>query len=152
VQKIQSRAGIEFEDGTEVGIDAERNAGTETMSALAQLRTNCPESPNPALLMAAAHAFSESLAIVAAATGLIVYANQAWCSMFECSDPSQLQGRPVEDLIPLDSVSVMHGAAPGTALNGERENGSGAHFVHTRRDGTRLHIEVARVNFRWGGQ
>jgi PAS domain-containing protein len=76
------------------------------MSAIAQLRPKSPGSPDPALFMAAVQASPESLAIVASASGLMVYANPAWCGMFECPDPSQLQGRPVEDLIPAHFLSV----------------------------------------------
>ena len=53
--------------------------------------TDAPGTPDPALLLAAVQAFPESLAIVAG--GSIVYANPAWAGMFECADPSQLQGR-----------------------------------------------------------
>lgn len=105
------------------------------MSAIAQLRPKSDGSPDPALLLAAVQASPESLAIIS--SGCIVYANPAWCEMFECSDPSQLQGRPVVDLIPAHSLSLVPGAEP----NDE------AHFVHTGRDGSCLHIELAGARF-----
>jgi two-component system, cell cycle sensor histidine kinase and response regulator CckA len=96
--------------------------------------------------MAAFQALPESMAIVAGASGVIVYANPAWCDMFECSEPSQILGRPLDELVPAYALSVR----PGAALNGERDN-PGAHFVHTRKDGTRLHIELTRTGFRLRG-
>ena len=115
------------------------------MSAIAQLRPNRSGSPDPALLMAAFQAVPESLAIVASTSGVMVYANPAWCGMFECSDPAQLQGRPVEDLIPSHLLAVRPGAAMNEEISAE------AHFVHTRSDGTQLHIEVARAGFHLRG-
>ena len=113
------------------------------MSAIAQLRPNRSGSPDPALLMAAFQALPESMAIVAGASGVIVYANPAWCDMFECSEPSQILGRPLDEWVPAYTLSVRSGAV----LNGERDN-PGTHFVHTRGDGTRLHIELnARIRF-----
>ena len=109
------------------------------MSAIAQLRPKSDGSPDPALLLAAVQASPQSLAIIS--SGLIVYANPAWCGMFECPDPSQLQGRPIEDLIPAHSHSVMPGAEPSEE----------AHFVHTRRDGSCLHIELAGARFHQRG-
>ena len=64
--------------------------------------------PIAALLLAAVQALPESLAIAAA--GLIVYANPAWCGMFECPDPAQLRGLPVDDLLPAEFVSFGPGA------------------------------------------
>jgi two-component system, cell cycle sensor histidine kinase and response regulator CckA len=115
------------------------------MSAIALLRPNNFGSPDSALLMAACQAVPESLAIVASASRVIVYANPAWCGMFECSDPAKLLGRPVEDLIPPHLLSVR----PGVAKNEEID--SEAHFVHTRRDGTHLHIAIARADFHLRG-
>ena len=46
-------------------------------SAFAQYQPYPPEVPDPAMLLAAVQVFPESLAIVA--SGLIVYANLAWC-------------------------------------------------------------------------
>jgi two-component system cell cycle sensor histidine kinase/response regulator CckA len=116
------------------------------MSAIAQLRPNRSGSPDPALLMAAFQAVPESLAIVASTSGVMVYANPAWYEMFECSDPSQILGRPLDELIPAYARSVRSGAV----LNSERDN-LGARFVHTRGDGTRLHIELTRTGFRRRG-
>jgi two-component system, cell cycle sensor histidine kinase and response regulator CckA len=96
------------------------------MSAIVQLRPKSDGSPDPALLLAAIQASPESLAIIS--SGCIVYANPAWCAMFECADLSQLLGRPVEDLITADSG-----------------------FVHTRRDGSSLHIELAGARFHLRG-
>ena len=112
------------------------------MSAIAQLRPNRSGSPDPALLTAAFQALPESMAIVAGASGAIVYANPAWCEMFECSDPSQILGRPLDELVPAYALSVRPGAVP----NSEPDN-LGAQFVHTRGDGTRLHIELTRTGF-----
>lgn len=108
-------------------------------SAIAQLQPNHPGAPDPALLAAAVDALPESLAIIA--SGLIVYANAAWSELFECLDPRQLQGRPVEELIPAQSLSAM----PLGTEDGERRLIPETHFVHTRKDGTRLHMELARV-------
>ena len=126
------------------------------MSAIAQLRPNRSGSPDPALLMAAFQSLPESLAIVASTTGagtsdasasgVIVYANPAWCDMFECSEPSQILGRPLDELVPACALSLR----PGAPLNGERDN-SGANFVHTRGDGARVHIELTRTLFRRRG-
>ncbi len=114
-----------------------------TMNAIAQLRPNSPESLDPAVLLAAIGAFPESLAIVA--SGLMVYGNPAWCGMFECLDPSQLQGRPVEDLIPGRTLA----AVPRTPSN--PEGGHAVQFVRTCKDGTCLHIEMTRADFHLRG-
>jgi two-component system cell cycle sensor histidine kinase/response regulator CckA len=131
------------------------------MSAIAQLRPNRSGSPDPALLMAAFQSLPESLAIIAStasasttgantsgasASGVIVYANPAWCDLFECSEPSQILGRPLDELVPAYTDYVR----PVAPLNGERDN-PGAHFIHTRGDGTRLHIELTRTVFRRRG-
>ncbi|MGH9545369.1 MAG: two-component system sensor histidine kinase NtrB [Terriglobales bacterium] len=113
------------------------------MNALAQLRPNSPGSLDPAVLLAAIGAFPESLAIVA--SGLMVYINPAWCGMFECLDPSQLQGRPVEDLIPAPTLA----AVPSTPANDE--GGHTVRFARTRKDGTCLHIELTRADFHLRG-
>jgi two-component system, cell cycle sensor histidine kinase and response regulator CckA len=115
------------------------------MNAIAQLRPDSAGSPDPDLLLAAVQALPESLAI--AASGRMVYANPAWCRMFECSDPSQLQGLPLEDLFPADFPSFD----PGSGLDGECESGPDAQFVYTRTDGTRRHIELAREAFNLRG-
>jgi len=117
------------------------------MSAIAQLRPRRSGSPDPALLAAAMQALPESLAIVASASGLMVYANSAWCGMFECPDPSQLLGRPLTDLIAVDGLFVK----PAVSEKDRRDSGSEAHLVHTRRDGTHQHIELARTGFRLRG-
>lgn len=127
-----------LEVGTEIGIE---------MSVIAQLRPKSNGSPDPAVFMAAVHAFPESLAIVK--SGVMVYANAAWCGMFECPDPAQLLGRPVEDLLPAHSLSVRTGGV--LSEEDESEAAPEAHFVHTRRDGTRLHIELARAGFHLRG-
>jgi PAS domain-containing protein len=121
--------------------------GIEMMSAIAQLRPRRSGSPDPAPLAAAMQALPESLAIVASASGLMVYANSAWCGMFECPDPSQLLGRPLEDLIEVDGLSVR----PALSEEDRRDSGSEAHLVHTRRDGTHQHLELARTGFRLRG-
>jgi PAS domain S-box-containing protein len=115
------------------------------MNAIAQLRPDSAGSPDPDLLLAAVQALPESLAI--AASGRMVYANPAWCRMFECADPSQLQGLPLEDLFPADFPSFD----PGSGLDGECESGPEAQFVYTRTDGTRRHIELAREAFNLRG-
>ena len=115
------------------------------MSAIAQLRPNSPGSPDPAILLAAVQAFPETLAIVA--SGLIVYANPAWCEMFDCLDRSQHQGRRLEDLLPTPSLSLENGGAPSD----ERMMSSEACFTNTRRDGSHLHLEVTRTGFQLRG-
>jgi signal transduction histidine kinase len=134
------------------------------MSAIAQLRRNRPASPDPAVLLAAVQAFPESLAIIA--SGLILYANPAWCAMFECPDPSQLQERAVKDLLPTHSFSIVPAVQKdGAEKNGPQKNGaqkseaeknnetgtSPQSFVHTRSDGTGLQLEVARAGFQLRG-
>ncbi len=116
------------------------------MSAITQLRPSNSGSPDPQLLTAAFQAVKESLAIVASASGVIVYANPAWCGMFECSDPEQLLGRPVDELIPAYLPSVRPWAAKNEEINPE------AHFIHTRRNGSHLHIEIARSGFHLRGE
>ena len=75
------------------------------MSAIAQLRPGCSGSPDPALITAAFQALPESLAIEASGSGLIVYANRAFCEMFEGSDPAQILGRPLDEMIPAHARS-----------------------------------------------
>ncbi|MGC2182339.1 MAG: ATP-binding protein [Terriglobales bacterium] len=115
------------------------------MSAIAQLRPNSPGSPDPATLLAAVQAFPGSLAILA--SGRVVYANPAWCEMFECLDRSQLQDREMEALFPPPLLSVETGAAPGE----QREISPEARFTHSRRDGTHRHLEVTRAYFQLRG-
>lgn len=114
-------------------------------SAIAQLQPHRPGSPDPALLTAAVEAFPESLAIIA--SGLVVYANPAWCQMFEC-DPSQILGQPVGDFIPAHSLC----SEPISAVHEERDTGPDTQFVHTRRDGARLDIELGRTRFHLRGR
>lgn len=110
-------------------------------SAIAQLQPNRPGAPDPAVLLAAVQAFPESLAIVA--SGLVAYANPAWCEMFECSD-LQIQGRELADFVPQHPLSILFRPQSNEAGDALRD----ANFVLTRSDGTRLHLEVARVGFR----
>lgn len=84
-------------------------------NAIVQLWPDRPGSTDPAVILAAVQAFPESLAI--AASGVIVYANPACCEMFECADPSQLQGRAVDHLMP--SLSLVRSAAGDTGLRME---------------------------------
>ncbi len=115
------------------------------MNAIAQLRPDNAGSPDAALLLAAVQALPESLAIAAA--GLIVYANPAWCGMFECPDPAQLRGLPVDDLLPAEFVSF----GPGSGALDGREMGPEAQFAYTRKDGTRRHLELVREDFHLRG-
>jgi two-component system, cell cycle sensor histidine kinase and response regulator CckA len=116
------------------------------MSAIAQLRPNRSGSPDPALVTAAFQALPESLAIVASTSGLIVHANPACCEMFECSDPAQILGRPLAEMVP----TYAHPAGPAVVTNGDRDH-PGAHFVHIRRDGSRQFIKLTRTIFRRRG-
>jgi two-component system, cell cycle sensor histidine kinase and response regulator CckA len=111
------------------------------MNAIAQLRPKNNGSPDPVLLTAAVQAFPESPAIVK--SGIIVYANPAWRGLFECPDSSQLVGQPLEDLLPANLRLAV--------LNGGPEIGPEAHFVLTRNDGTRLHMEITQMGFRMRG-
>ena len=111
------------------------------MNAIAQLRPNSPGPPDPAVLLAAVQACPESLAIVA--SGRIVYANPAWRAMFECPKRSQLQGGEAGDLLPEPLVSVATSAQPGE----EREMSTEARVIRTRKDGSSVHLEVARAGF-----
>ncbi len=110
------------------------------MNAIAQPQPDRSGSPDSAVLLAAVQASPESLAITA--SGVIVYANPAWCEMFECGDPRQLHGRRVEQLLPALPVA------------GKRARGvdSDAPFFFTRRDGTGLHLEIDRAGFRLRGR
>jgi signal transduction histidine kinase len=128
-------------------------------SAIAQLQPNRDGSPDPDLLLAAVHGSPDSLAIVA--SGLIVYANPAWCGMFECADGLAVQGRPVEEWVPAQSVCVrpaaaLHAVPDATQYavhdNDEGEPLSGTQFVHTRKNGVRLHLEVTRAGFELRGR
>jgi PAS domain S-box-containing protein len=112
----------------------------EMTSAVAQLQPNRPGAPDPAVLLAAVEVFPESLAIVA--SGLIVYANLAWCEMFECHN-LQLQGRELADFVPQHPLSILFRAQSGQAS----ELVPDASFVLTRADGSRRYIEVARAGF-----
>ncbi len=105
------------------------------MNALAQPRPDSSASPDPALLYAAIEALSESVAIVEG--GSVLYVNPAWARVFECSDPSQLQGRMLEGFIPenvLRDVTAEPNDGSGTRLAGE--------FAHVRQDGTSLHLQI----------
>ena len=113
------------------------------MSAIAQLRPNRSGSPDPALVTAAFQALPESLAIVASTSGLIVHANPACCAMFECSDPAQILGRPLDEMFPAP-------AGPEAMISGESDH-PGTHFVHLSREGTRQCIELTRTVFRRRG-
>lgn len=75
-----------------------------------------------------------------------MYANPAWCGIFECLDRSQLQGRELEDLLPAPVLS-FETATP----NHDGKIGPEAHFIHTCSDGTRLHLEVTRAGFQLRG-
>ncbi len=113
------------------------------MSAIAQLRPNIPGSPDPATLLAAVQAFPGSLAILA--SGRLVYANPAWCEMFECLDHSHLEGREMEVLFPASLLSVETGAGEQGDITPE------ARFTHSRSDGTHRYLEVARAYFQLRG-
>ena len=128
-------------------------------SAIAQLQPNRDGFPDPALLLAAVHASPDSLAIVA--SGLIVYANPAWCGMFECADGLGLQGRPLEELVSSQPVSVRPAAAlhavPDAVHDVAHDNDKGellseTQFIYTRKNGARLHLEVARAGFELRGR
>jgi two-component system cell cycle sensor histidine kinase/response regulator CckA len=112
------------------------------MSAIAQLRPNSPGTPDPSVLLAAVQACPESLAIIA--SGRIVYANPAWRAMFECPDWSQ----GAESLAP----EPLFPAAPGARPGEERETSTEARVIRTRKDGTRVHLEVARAGFELRGR
>ena len=80
------------------------------MNAIAAPRPDSAGSPDPALLLAAVQALPESLAIVS--SGLMVYANPAWCGMFEGPYPSQLQDLSLDSLFLADSLR----SGPGLGL------------------------------------
>src|SRR5450755_4405033 len=122
------------------------------MSAIAQLRPNTSETPDPAVLLAAIQALPESVAIVA--SGMVVYANPAWHRMFEGVDSSrhflsllaesQLSDPASEDQRKKDRKTESR--------NDDRKEGDGIpgpeiQLVHNRGDGTRLYLEVTRAGF-----
>ncbi len=115
------------------------------MNAIVPLRPNIPGSPDPAILLAAVQAFPGSLAILA--SGRVVYANPAWCEMFEWADRPQLQVKGVEDVFPASWLRVETGAGAGE----QHEISSDGEFAHTRRDGTHLQLEVTRTGFQARG-
>ena len=115
------------------------------MNAIAQLQPSSPGSQDAALLLAALRVLPASVAI--AASGVMVYANPAWCGMFECPDPSHLLGRRLAELFPPDSLSP----SPGAGWDDECESGLTSQFVYTRKDGRRRHIELVRESFELRG-
>jgi len=115
------------------------------MNAMVPLRPNIAGSPDPAILLAAVEALPGSLAILA--SGRVVYANPAWCEMFECPDRMQLQGKEVEHMFPAPWLAVETGAGAGE----QDESGPDGQFAHTRRDGTHLHLEVTSAGFQLRG-
>jgi len=104
------------------------------MSAIAQLRPNTSGTPDPATLLAAVQACPESLAIIA--SGRIVYANPAWCGLWESGE-----------LLPETLVSAVPGAGSGK----DCETGAERRFVQTRRDGTQMDLELACAGFELRG-
>jgi signal transduction histidine kinase len=115
------------------------------MNAIAQPQPDSSEAPDPAVLLAAVQAFPESLAIVA--SGIMVYANPAWCEMFECPDPLQRRSREIQEAVSSHSLSIVPEAVPLDLRNDRQETGSELYFVHTRQDGTYLYLEEARTEF-----
>ncbi len=115
------------------------------MNAIAQLRPNTLGSPDPAILLAAVQACPDSLAILA--SGRMVYANPAWCRLFEYPQRPYGQGWESGDLLSETLISVASRAKPGE----EGETGPQARIVHTRRDGAQMHLEVASGGFELGG-
>jgi signal transduction histidine kinase len=120
------------------------------MNAIAQPQPDRSEAPDPAVLLAAVQAFPECLAIVA--SGVMVYANPAWCGMFECSDPSQRQSQEMQESGASRSLSVVPEAAPRDLRNLQSERASELYFVHTRQDGTQQYLEEARAGFHLRGR
>ena len=119
------------------------------MSAIVQLRTDRPGSPDLALLSAAVQAFPESLAIVEA--GVLLHANPAWARTFEYADPAQLRGRVAEEFIPrhfLQKVANVPMDATD-AGSGPRPVGE---FARVSQDGTKMHLQVTCVGFRIKGR
>ena len=109
------------------------------MSAAVQLPK--PESAASALLSAALHACSESIAVVE--SGRILYANRAFAEMYGCRDHSDLEGTALADFVP--------GRRTCTDLTAHtaRECGYPAcEFEATRRDGTRMKVQATCVRFR----
>jgi two-component system cell cycle sensor histidine kinase/response regulator CckA len=120
------------------------------MNAIAQLRPSTSGSPDPAILVAAVQASPESLAVIA--SGRVVYANPAWCRLFEYPQRSHGEGWESGELLPetlrnATSTSVAAGAGPAE----ERETGRDARFVHTRKDGSEIHVELSRGGFELRG-
>ena len=115
------------------------------MNAIAQLRPSAPGSPDPTILLAAIEACPESLAIIA--SGRIVYANPAWCGLFEYPQRSHGQEWESGDLLPEILISAVAGARP----HEEGEKSPDPRLVHTRRDGTPMHLEVASGGFELRG-
>jgi signal transduction histidine kinase len=67
--------------------------------------------------------------------------------MFECLERSQLQGEEAGDLLPGPLISVASGARPA----GERETSSEVRVIRTRKNGTSVHLEMARAGFELRG-
>ncbi len=135
------------------------------MSAITQLQPDRSGSPDPVLLLAAVQAFPGSLAV--ADCGVVLYANAAWAQMFEYANPSQIQGRPVEDFIPkrLFQTPIARRNDPGRKDSGQNDHRwrnpgwsnergvcSTAEFLQLRRDGSRVELQVACAGFRLRGR
>ena len=117
------------------------------MSAIPQLRPAPPGSPHPALLFAAVEAFPGSLAVVD--SGVVVYVNPAWTRMFAFKDPLQIQGRALEDFIPMHLLRLLH--TPPAGRNDHGAVNETGEFAHLRPDGTEVHLQLACASFRVRG-
>ncbi len=116
------------------------------MNAIAHLRPSGVGSPDPALVLAGVQAYPEGLAIVA--SGAIVYANPAWCRMFDCLHPAQMIGRTVGDLISRRSLSLVSGTgSPSVPEIARTATGSDK----DRQDVSGLHIKLAKAGFHLRG-
>ena len=111
------------------------------MSAISQVWPNRSGSPDLAVVFAAVEAFPGSLAVVD--SRVVLYANPAWARMFELVDPSQIQGRAVEDFIPRH---LFHTPANGRSDSGG--NCSIGELMHLRPDGRQVALMVKRKG--WG--
>jgi PAS domain S-box-containing protein len=115
------------------------------MNAIAHLRPPTPESPDATVLLAAIEALPEGVAITQ--SGRVLYVNPAWAQMFE-SDALCLQGRALEDFIPLRPPQIV----PGKEFENGSAIASAEKFTRVRTDGTQLDLEVSSHSFRARGR
>ncbi len=116
----------------------------ETMSAIVQLQPAETRVPDPAILLAAVQAMSESVAIVE--SGRLVYANPAWRQIFDGPEESRLQRRVLDECVSSAGRQEIKAACEDSSTLPEGT------FRHQRRDGTSIHLRCSSERFRLQGR